>query len=120
MHMIGHIFFGLIVGIVAKLLMPGHDPGGFIVTILLGIAGAWVGGQLGQWLGWYEPGHPAGFMMAVIGAIVLLVVYRAAFQRSPTAHGLYAPPADADSTAAGGNRLRAWPPLPDHKGAAKG
>jgi hypothetical protein len=59
-------------------------------------------------------------MMAVIGAIVLLVVYRAAFQRSPTAHGLYAPPGDADSTAAGGNRLRAWPPLPDHKGAAKG
>jgi uncharacterized membrane protein YeaQ/YmgE (transglycosylase-associated protein family) len=53
-HMIGHIFFGLIVGIVAKLLTPGHDPGGIIVTIVLGIVGAWVGGQLGQWLGWYQ------------------------------------------------------------------
>ena len=49
-HMIGHLFFGLIVGIVAKLLMPGHESGGIIVTIVLGIGGAWVGGQLGQWL----------------------------------------------------------------------
>src|SRR5262245_65086953 len=75
-HMLGHIFFGLIVGIVAKLLMPAHDPGGVIVTILLGIAGAWLGGQLGYWLGWYGAGHPAGFVMGVLGAIFLLFVYR--------------------------------------------
>ncbi len=91
-HMIGHIFFGLIVGIVAKLLMPGHDPGGFIATIFLGIVGAWVGGQLGQWLGWYEPGHPAGFFMAVGGAVLLLIVYRAAFQRTSVTHALSSTP----------------------------
>ncbi len=90
-HVIGHLFFGLIVGIVAKLLMPGHDPGGFIVTILLGIVGAWVGGQLGRVLGWYEAGHPAGFVMAVIGAIVLLFLYRLTLGGSP-ARVQYLPP----------------------------
>ena len=104
-HMIGHIFFGLIVGIVAKLLIPGHDPGGFIVTILLGIAGAWVGGQLGQWLGWYEPGHPAGFFMAVVGAILLLVVYRVVLQRSPAPHALNGPPGVTRSAATVGSIL---------------
>lgn len=73
---IGWIVFGLIVGIVAKFLMPGRDPGGFIVTILLGIAGAVVGGYIGQALGWYRAGQPAGFIMSVIGAMVLLLVYR--------------------------------------------
>src|SRR5262244_1987215 len=105
-HMIGHIFFGLIVGIVAKLLMPGHDPGGFIVTILLGIAGAWVGGQLGQWLGWYEPGHPAGFFMAVVGAVLLLVVYRVAVQRGLAPHAQYTPPGVARSAVADGSPVR--------------
>ena len=102
-HMIGHIFFGLLVGIVAKLLMPGHDPGGFLVTILLGIAGAWVGGQLGHWLGWYEPGHPAGFFMAVLGAILLLVVYRVVLERGPTRHAQHGPPGVSRSTAAVGS-----------------
>lgn len=73
---------GLIVGVVAKLLMPGKDPGGFIVTILLGIAGAFVGTFVGRALGMYQPGQAAGFIMSVIGAIILLVLYRLLFRRS--------------------------------------
>jgi uncharacterized membrane protein YeaQ/YmgE (transglycosylase-associated protein family) len=76
MSIIGWIFFGLIVGIVGKLLMPGRDPGGFILTILLGIAGALLGGFLGRALGLYREGEAAGFIMAVIGSIILLVIYR--------------------------------------------
>jgi uncharacterized membrane protein YeaQ/YmgE (transglycosylase-associated protein family) len=75
---IGWIFFGLFVGIVAKLLMPGKDPGGFFITIIIGIAGAMVGGFLGRTLGLYEPGQPAGFFMAVIGSLVLLFLYHLA------------------------------------------
>ena len=73
---IGWIVFGLIVGIVAKLLMPGRDPGGFIVTVLLGIAGALLGGFLGRSLGWYGPEDGAGFLMSLAGAILLLAIYR--------------------------------------------
>lgn len=73
---LGWILFGLIVGIVAKLVMPGRDPGGIIVTILLGIAGALLGGFLGRALGWYGPNEPAGFIVATLGAILLLVIYR--------------------------------------------
>ena len=73
---IGWIVFGLIVGIVAKLLMPGRDPGGFIVTVLLGIAGALLGGFLGRSLGWYGPEDGAGFLMSLVGAILLLAIYR--------------------------------------------
>ena len=74
--MLGWIVFGLIVGIIAKLLMPGRDPGGFIITILLGIAGAIVGGFIGRALGFYGPNQGAGFVMSVIGAILLPVLYR--------------------------------------------
>jgi len=70
------IVLGLIIGAVAKLLMPGNDPGGIIVTILLGIAGALVGGFLGRAIGLYEEGQPAGFVMSVVGALVLLFGYR--------------------------------------------
>ena len=73
---IGWIIFGLIVGVVAKLLMPGRDPGGFIITILLGIVGAVVGGWVGRVLGLYRPDEPAGFFMALVGAVILLVLYR--------------------------------------------
>jgi uncharacterized membrane protein YeaQ/YmgE (transglycosylase-associated protein family) len=76
MSIIGWIFFGLIVGVVAKLLMPGRDPGGMIVTILLGIVGALIGGFLGRLLGWYGENEPVGFIMAVIGSIFVLLVYR--------------------------------------------
>jgi uncharacterized membrane protein YeaQ/YmgE (transglycosylase-associated protein family) len=73
---LGWILFGLVVGIVAKLLMPGRDPGGFIVTTILGIVGAVIGGFLGRTLGLYGPGEPAGFLMATLGAVVLLFIYR--------------------------------------------
>jgi uncharacterized membrane protein YeaQ/YmgE (transglycosylase-associated protein family) len=73
---LGWILFGLVVGIIAKLLMPGRDPGGFIVTTILGIVGAVVGGFLGRTLGFYGPGEPAGFLMATLGAVVLLFIYR--------------------------------------------
>jgi len=78
---LGWIVFGLIVGIVAKLLMPGRDPGGFIVTMAIGIAGALVGGFLGRAVGWYGPNDTAGFLMSVLGAIVLLALYRMLFVR---------------------------------------
>ena len=73
---LGWIVFGLIIGAVAKLIMPGKDPGGIVVTMLLGIVGAVVGGFIGRALGMYEPGQPAGWIMATIGAIVLLAIYR--------------------------------------------
>ncbi|MCU1339608.1 MAG: Transglycosylase associated protein [Bryobacterales bacterium] len=73
---LGWILFGLIVGVIAKLLMPGRDPGGFIVTILLGIAGAALGGWLGRAMGLYGPDQPAGFFMALLGSIILLMLYR--------------------------------------------
>ena len=74
---LGWILFGLIVGAVAKLLMPGNDPGGIIVTMLLGIVGAVVGGWIGRALGFYGPNDPAGFLMSLVGAIALLAAYRA-------------------------------------------
>ena len=76
MTVIVWIVFGLIVGIVAKLVMPGRDPGGFILTTLLGIIGAVLGGFLGRAIGLYQPGDAVGFIVAVIGAIILLVLHR--------------------------------------------
>ncbi len=73
---LGWIVFGLIVGVIAKLLMPGRDPGGMIVTVLLGVAGALVGGFLGRAVGLYGTGDPAGMFMSVIGAVLLLFAYR--------------------------------------------
>ena len=76
MGILGWILFGLIVGALAKLVMPGRDPGGIIVTMLIGIAGAVLGGFLGRAMGMYGPGEAAGFVMSFIGAVVLLVIYR--------------------------------------------
>ena len=73
---LGWILFGLVVGIVAKLLTPGRDPGGFILTILLGIAGALLGGYVGRLLGFYGTNQAAGFIVSVLGAIGLLLLYR--------------------------------------------
>lgn len=84
MHFLWTLLIGLLVGIVAKLLMPGKDPGGFIITILLGIAGSFVATFLGRAMGLYPEGASAGFIMSVIGAIVLLVIYRL-LTRSSTA-----------------------------------
>jgi uncharacterized membrane protein YeaQ/YmgE (transglycosylase-associated protein family) len=76
MWILGWILFGLVVGALAKLIMPGRDPGGIIVTMLLGIAGAVLGGFLGRALGLYREGEAAGWIMATLGAIVLLAIYR--------------------------------------------
>lgn len=84
MSIISMLFIGLIVGIVAKLLMPGRDPGGFIITAILGIVGSFVAGFLGQSVGWYSAGEPAGFIASVIGAMLLLGIYRLATGRSRT------------------------------------
>jgi uncharacterized membrane protein YeaQ/YmgE (transglycosylase-associated protein family) len=70
------IFIGLVAGILGKLIMPGKDPGGFIVTILLGIAGALLAGFLGQAMRFYSPGEPAGWIGATVGAVILLIIYR--------------------------------------------
>jgi uncharacterized membrane protein YeaQ/YmgE (transglycosylase-associated protein family) len=71
------IVFGLIVGAIAKLLTPGRDPGGCLITMLLGIVGAFVGGFIGQALGFYGPDEPVGIVLAVVGAVLVLLVYRA-------------------------------------------
>ena len=76
------ILIGFIAGAVAKLLMPGKDPGGFIITTLLGIAGALVASFLGRALGWYQEGAGAGFIAAVLGAILLLWIYRQFIRKS--------------------------------------
>ena len=76
MNILWTLIIGLVVGAIAKLIMPGRDPGGFIITILLGIAGAFVAGFLGRSMGWYAEGEPAGFIASVIGAILLLLIYR--------------------------------------------
>ncbi len=73
---IGDIIIGGLAGLLAKFLMPGRDPGGFVITILLGIAGAVVATFLGQSLGWYRPGQSAGFIGAVVGAVIILLIYR--------------------------------------------
>jgi uncharacterized membrane protein YeaQ/YmgE (transglycosylase-associated protein family) len=76
MNILGVIVIGFVIGFLAKLLMPGRDPGGFIITILLGIAGSFVATYIGQHFGWYRQGQPAGFIAAILGAILILIVYR--------------------------------------------
>lgn len=82
---LGWILFGLVVGALAKLVMPGRDPGGIIVTIVLGIVGAVLGGWMGRALGFYGPDEPAGFLMSFLGAVILLVIYRMIAGRRTTA-----------------------------------
>jgi uncharacterized membrane protein YeaQ/YmgE (transglycosylase-associated protein family) len=74
---------GLTVGAVAKLLMPGKDPGGWIVTTLLGLAGSFIASYLGRMVGWYREGQSAGFIMSVLGAILLLFLYRMFIRKKP-------------------------------------
>jgi len=81
---IGWIFFGLIVGALAKLVMPGRDPGGIIVTMLLGIVGAVLGGFIGRSLGLYGPQDGAGYLMSIVGAVVVLLLYRMLVRRPRT------------------------------------
>lgn len=77
MWIIGAIIIGLIVGAIAKLIMPGRDPGGIIITILLGIAGSLLATWIGQAVHWYRPGQGAGFIASIVGAIIILAIYRA-------------------------------------------
>jgi uncharacterized membrane protein YeaQ/YmgE (transglycosylase-associated protein family) len=84
MGIIGWIVFGLIVGAVAKLVMPGRDPGGIIVTMVLGVVGALLGGFLGRALGLYGPEQGAGWVMSIVGAIVVLMIYRLLTRRRAT------------------------------------
>jgi uncharacterized membrane protein YeaQ/YmgE (transglycosylase-associated protein family) len=86
MGILGWILFGLIAGVIAKLVMPGRDPGGFIVTILLGIAGALLGGFIGRALGFYGEGQGAGMLMSILGAILLLAIYRMTMGRRTVRH----------------------------------
>jgi uncharacterized membrane protein YeaQ/YmgE (transglycosylase-associated protein family) len=76
MGILGWIVFGLVVGAIAKLLMPGKDPGGIIVTMVLGIVGALLGGFVGRALGMYNENESAGFIMALVGSVLVLLVYR--------------------------------------------
>jgi uncharacterized membrane protein YeaQ/YmgE (transglycosylase-associated protein family) len=76
LSILGWILFGLIVGALAKLVMPGRDPGGIVVTTALGIVGALVGGFIGRLLGLYRPGEGAGYIMAILGAVLILFLYR--------------------------------------------
>jgi len=81
LHLLWMAIIGLIVGAIAKFIMPGKDPGGIWITMLLGVAGALLAGWLGRLVGWYQEGQSAGFIMSIIGAIVLLIIYRL-FKRS--------------------------------------
>lgn len=78
---IGWIVIGLVAGAIAKLLMPGRDPGGCFITILLGIAGALLAGFIGKAIGWYEEGEAAGFIAAIVGAFLILLIYRLVLRR---------------------------------------
>jgi uncharacterized membrane protein YeaQ/YmgE (transglycosylase-associated protein family) len=82
MSIIWTLIIGLVVGLIAKALMPGKDPGGFIITALIGIAGAFLAHIIGRSMGWYPEGQPAGFIASVIGAIALLAIYRAVTGRN--------------------------------------
>jgi uncharacterized membrane protein YeaQ/YmgE (transglycosylase-associated protein family) len=81
MHIIWMLIIGLVIGAIAKLVMPGKDPGGIIITALIGMAGSLIAGMIGHAAGWYAEGEPAGFIASVIGAIVLLAGYRAILGR---------------------------------------
>jgi uncharacterized membrane protein YeaQ/YmgE (transglycosylase-associated protein family) len=74
-HLLWVALIGLVVGALAKLIMPGKDPGGIWITMLLGIAGSFIGTWIGRLLGWYQEGASAGFVMSLIGALILLAIY---------------------------------------------
>jgi len=82
MSIVALIISGLIIGVIAKLLMPGRDPGGFIITILLGIGGMFLGSFIGRAVGIYKPGQPAGWIVSILGALILLAIYHMMFGRS--------------------------------------
>jgi uncharacterized membrane protein YeaQ/YmgE (transglycosylase-associated protein family) len=76
LHLLWEAIIGLIVGAIAKFLMPGKDPGGIFITMLLGVAGALLATFIGSHLGLYQEGQSAGFLMSLIGAVIILAIYR--------------------------------------------
>ena len=87
MHIIGTIIIGFLAGLIAKFLTPGRDPSGFIITTLLGIVGAFVATYLGQAIGWYRADEGAGFIGAVVGAVIVLAIYHMITRRSAVGDG---------------------------------
>ena len=81
MHLILFLIFGLVVGALARFIVPGREAGGWVVSMLLGVAGSFAGGFVGRALGLYREGEPAGFIMSLLGAIVLVIAYHAATRR---------------------------------------
>jgi uncharacterized membrane protein YeaQ/YmgE (transglycosylase-associated protein family) len=84
-HLLWVVIIGFVAGAVAKFIMPGKDPGGFIITIILGVVGALLATFLGRLIGWYGPGESAGFIAAIVGAVLLLVLYRLFKKKAPSA-----------------------------------
>jgi uncharacterized membrane protein YeaQ/YmgE (transglycosylase-associated protein family) len=85
MHIITTLIVGLVVGALAKLFMPGKDPGGIIITIVLGVAGAFLARLIGRAVGWYAAGDTPGILLSILGAVVLLIAYRLIIQRRKAA-----------------------------------
>lgn len=83
MHILWMLIIGLIIGALAKLIMPGRDPGGVIITMALGVAGSLLAGFLGRSLGWYGPNEGAGFIVSILGALILLGLYRLIVAKRP-------------------------------------
>ena len=83
-HLLWTLIIGLVIGVVAKLLMPGRDPGGCIITMLIGVAGSFIASYLGQALNCYKSGEPAGFIASVLGAMLLLLLYRFIAPKRPS------------------------------------
>jgi uncharacterized membrane protein YeaQ/YmgE (transglycosylase-associated protein family) len=81
MHFLVFLFFGLVVGALARLIVPGREPGGWVVSMILGVLGSFAGGFLGRLLGFYRDGEPAGFVMSLIGAIIVVAGYKALTNR---------------------------------------
>jgi uncharacterized membrane protein YeaQ/YmgE (transglycosylase-associated protein family) len=89
MHILWMLIIGLVVGAIAKLIMPGRDPGGIIITMLLGVAGSFIAGMLGRALGWYRDVNDGpGIIASVVGAVILLAIYRAVVGRTHHARPL--------------------------------
>jgi uncharacterized membrane protein YeaQ/YmgE (transglycosylase-associated protein family) len=85
LHIIWELIIGLIVGAVAKFIMPGKDPGGIWITMLIGVVGSFIATWLGQLIGWYKEGQSAGFIMSVLGAVLLLFIYKLIRGKTATA-----------------------------------